>query len=1786
MPEELVLGDSHRAKLDGIVQSMVDNGESDDDIQFVVSDFKEKYGVKKKDQGSEKSEPSGKSSSTLPLPSEKSGTSSQSSGILGDKLVSFNKERVAQGKSAESTGVLTPEMAKVSEEKKSVEKARQDAAIKRSQSAEKDVIKTFTESAGNYLTKDLPEMVKVGASLIAQPTYTTPYGINVNLDKEYEKDPAKWEKEKQENIAKTVGDYLHSKQDEPKKEYIDQLDEIQDGLDFVNYVSSTLGKGIPQLGASVATAGGTSFLETASSVYMNGVQKKAELTGRTVKDIIESGDDNKEAAFATGVVSAGLDMLGAGKLLKGSAGNILKDKVGRSFGQKLLAGAKKAGEGAVTEGSTELAQNMVENAGSNIQAGEDVLKGITEGNLESLVQGGITGGAAKIGLTSIENGGENNEGQRVQDEVQRTGADSGGAQQGDGMAQQQEPGIQPTGTEADQSLGGHQEVTIQEPANTSPPDAILDSAMQSGDVVGAAESAMSNTNIANEFIESLNKQDGVQNDTEQTGTTGAGNDPVQDGVIDQDRAGTVDNGLQDSQEAEVGTSKWTDTFNKFNTLPKERAIEAPQYQKLHGKDLVSAVNKLVDDEGPIGIVKTLEDNYKGKKALSPTEIPKYVAAGQLLANQMEDAYSEAMLADDLDSAMQIESKRSEIVNMIALTGTAYGQVIKSLDPKWVNDNWMGFSNPQSVVKDLIQNNLLGPQLESLKEATGDKKIAEKITTSSYDIVKQVKKAIGENPEIYKEVAKLVHGIVSESKKPKKEKTTTDKLDNETIKAKAAQFREKAREALRQSRGQANDIFSALPLTMKALAYDALAVGLETYGSVRGAVNYATEQVMRAYGESFGGDKKTLSKVKKEIYGSLDDMAYEITGLEKKEPVKRPKKMPSGDSQQTVEEAIKQAVSEVDLAIKQANDAGIEASEITSKLNKYLSSKDIQAKKDIQSLLEKQFGITDQKKLSKTASEILGTHLLNPNATDVSATQVAISSMIGGGDVSASSIATAQQLAKDAQRYPEGSYQRIALTSQAMQVIANQQPVKFVNVYKTTMMANYLNGFSTFLNIATQNFVLRHSMGNKASGIPLIGRYVTQRGKLVSQITSNKLLGGFAKANLINAIMNGDVRGNALFGKTNLSGMAKDDLLRLADRHPEIAKYIRVLYAPLRAISTMDANPQTYTDMVNASRIMYEAIRRDPNNKGKSDTELTAQVKSAMKIFDNDVIEAAEKQAVKEGYEKGTPPNALKSVGKMLVGDYERKDFTKEERDWVAYQIRVQEILHEKMEEEYGTLSQGEGLMEGVTALSDRDFMKASRQKQVRRTKSDKEGNVTSEIKEQDVLDPLNALTASWWVKVNQNVDMGISSALDSDNKGIKAIGAVAAAAKIKIAPFARMMVISASRIGDYTPGYGAVKAYFYGRTIDGYVSDRDLVESQSIMHRQMVGIVTTISTLAALMAFEPEEDDKGKLVTLDIVTEQIKGSRVSKKALLDRYGRDRIVIGIKGGKSHISIPFGNSPMKPALSGLSVLSDYMRDPTKYTEGKDPDFVAQSMLLLGTTISSMTGKSYNKFFDDLVRDIKKISDAETDEERETLSKQVASDRIASFPQGAIEALIPYGNSIEQVIAGVSGERPDRKTIAGTWYTLLPYSDKVFAEPALDFFGRPIPSFPAESTNIIGSIMRGDKYDGMDAEVRDFIMENGLLPPKFPVSLDEKKSFPFSDDKIRFQALETKEVERATGKTMFEFCRTNMPSWKDLINNAPDGQSKARNRAILKEVVKKRYNIELMVHKQRIKASRKVH
>ena len=70
MEDEFILSEKDRSKLDGIVSKMVNNNEVDENIKFVVNDFKSKYGVKKKESSEvSPSKPSAKPSASVTSPS-------------------------------------------------------------------------------------------------------------------------------------------------------------------------------------------------------------------------------------------------------------------------------------------------------------------------------------------------------------------------------------------------------------------------------------------------------------------------------------------------------------------------------------------------------------------------------------------------------------------------------------------------------------------------------------------------------------------------------------------------------------------------------------------------------------------------------------------------------------------------------------------------------------------------------------------------------------------------------------------------------------------------------------------------------------------------------------------------------------------------------------------------------------------------------------------------------------------------------------------------------------------------------------------------------------------------------------------------------------------------------------------------------------------------------------------------------------------------------------------------------------------------------------------------------------------------------------------------------------------------------------------------------------------------------------------------------------------------------------------------------------------------------------
>jgi len=105
MADDLILNETDRQKLDGIVQQMIANKENDADIQFVVNDFKSKYGQKKSPSVTTHASPaqSTKDSATV------SGQQSESGGEVNLPKITLGEESL-RGGVAKSDVIEKPKM--------------------------------------------------------------------------------------------------------------------------------------------------------------------------------------------------------------------------------------------------------------------------------------------------------------------------------------------------------------------------------------------------------------------------------------------------------------------------------------------------------------------------------------------------------------------------------------------------------------------------------------------------------------------------------------------------------------------------------------------------------------------------------------------------------------------------------------------------------------------------------------------------------------------------------------------------------------------------------------------------------------------------------------------------------------------------------------------------------------------------------------------------------------------------------------------------------------------------------------------------------------------------------------------------------------------------------------------------------------------------------------------------------------------------------------------------------------------------------------------------------------------------------------------------------------------------------------------------------------------------------------------------------------------------------------------------------------------------------------------
>lgn len=196
-----------------------------------------------------------------------------------------------------------------------------------------------------------------------------------------------------EGAFRTLKANLFRKASERQKEgqqysadLIDSMSEASTPLEWLNWASSAVGQAAGQIPASVGTVGISSMSNQIGSIYLEGIQQKAEELGITPEEVIQKDLDDPASAIGYGLVSAAPDALSAGTIINRFTKNLNKKSL-RSF----ITGL---GDNSF-ESATEGLQTVLEQKG----AGKDFdFNEVAEAMAQAFVgSAGITGTGSVIG---------------------------------------------------------------------------------------------------------------------------------------------------------------------------------------------------------------------------------------------------------------------------------------------------------------------------------------------------------------------------------------------------------------------------------------------------------------------------------------------------------------------------------------------------------------------------------------------------------------------------------------------------------------------------------------------------------------------------------------------------------------------------------------------------------------------------------------------------------------------------------------------------------------------------------------------------------------------------------------------------------------------------------------------------------------------------------------------------------------------------------------------------------------------------------------------------------------------------------------------------------------------------------------------------------------------------------------------------------------------------------------------------------------------------------------------
>lgn len=1755
MPKEL--SEEKRSQLDKIVSQMETNGEPVDNIKFVVNDFKEIHGVEKKSPdettGTTKTETSSKDLSTVAEPLEESGGKPELAKLAPINNAPDYSVEISGSKPSEST--IKP----ISEEK--VSTAMSGAQYKGGPQLGK-----IKEGLYDFAANQLPANLKMGVASISEGLLASGEPGTSLIDY---KDVGETSKEmKKSAIAtKEVADANTA-----KLGLTQRIGDIKDPAQAIEYVFNTIGQAGVQIPAAIATFGTSSFLQEAGQSYYDNVRQIAKDMNITPGEVIDKGLDNAALSTAVGAVSGALDYVGAGKILK----NIGKEGIARAIKSVVTEGVTEMGQGQVQEmgqivGSDKRQFKELATVENLKRAGEDLAGGIVGGGGVTIA-GNLASSKAdvkdiegrdeiishspettnKLIVSSIENSPqiveerlrqtegpvneENNSNQQpeVRESEPETVKENINEQATiDPVTGQEENIVSDVlpGDQGSEAVGGEnittEEVKPQESdikdfdfkikeetrsykdnpnanwvrvsyndgVNTYISGQSIDLWGSKEDAIGAAKNSIKKE-IENGRIQNIDQQPAGNLRTEEQSS------------IESDTRIPVSERTDKSVSEKEPVSKWQKTFRNFTETfdPKE---ELKTYERITGDKLSKTATDLIEKKGPEYVAKSLNSLATGGKAkLTLDEQRDLVASGSILAQSLDKEYKRALSENDVELAKNALDERNKLVEDISYIGTKLGQGVKALDLAWL----ASFSDPELVLDSYAKG--LSKQIsDNIAQKNGEAGVHDKVEKAAKDITDKTFTQSAVN-KARKASEKAIKDTVSSKEKPNI-KLTPDRIDQ------ATKYLENKLAELKEGRkGRPNDILMVVAEGYYELALESLIVGLKTYKNIRDSVKFATDKTYESWKKKANNGKEDLP-MKRAMKDSIEKKAYETLGVEKRERKKRVLKDISEEDQAKLDE-IEDTIEEIKEIVYDKE----YVNRFKENINKLVDTDEEFSKlhTDITEDLKK-LGIKDDKSLNKHARELLALIYMGNNVPNGMVQSAIASALASGKTPNLQAIAQANQFANQAVNYPVGSTKRNTLMAQAVQTIANTQPTSFIKVLLAAKYASMLSGITTPYNILLDNYYVKESKKNMFGGVPFVGRFL-EKGRFIKQIYDNKYLGDLAKANLMNTMLYGDIRDNTLFDNVAKKG----DLSRYMQSNPlGDSFYGKLLAAPLRMISSLDAITVPLLDKANQAQLLYKSLRNDPNNKRKSDTELLKEIKEGLNIFNEQKITDAKEQAKKEGYKEGDLPSKAEIIGNyrnVVIGRH-KSSFTEAQRDAIDYNLRVAEILD---------LGISGDILKDAQDLTNRDLMRSGR----KYTKTDSVGKKTKSG---------TSTTQSYESisELNEKYEKEIDDSLNKFGKIAPTIKRIIVNAFI---PFAKTMMIGLSRKTDYIPGFGVYKAMDYKSKIGKNANPIDAIEYDKIWHRQKIGIATMITHLAVQLALAPSDDPEefDKQPFCFITTGQLAGlDKNTRKAFKDQYGTNRIIC-FSYGKPIANIPYTNRGIATILDANAAMVGFLRAKDEIIEKDGEEFYDQATWniaqYIAATASSLTSGTYNKSINGI---FESLADASASRDGSKLVSQLGK-AMGSTAVDFVSSGIAWSGLLKNIDGFINGKKPSNDVSDMMWSSVPMSMSFGITKPALDMFGKPITAYPGEGSNPLSSNLKilnpAHKPSEKERDIRNKIMFSGAIPSG--IKKDNYEVILDKDGKEKEIKVDTYELTKRTGDDFYKWVMTGSGDVEDGKSN----------------------------------------